>query len=62
MHLPSSHNVTVAAENLSQAADNDVSVRKHINVQEVPDGLIDNHIKVIFVGQVADALKIRRTQ
>lgn len=54
-HVPSSHYVTVAAKHLCQAADDDVGVRQHVDVQEVADRLVDDNEEVVLICEGADA-------
>jgi hypothetical protein len=58
--LPSSHDITVTTEDFRQTADNNVCIRKDIDVDEIANTLIDYHAKVVLVCELAYALEIWR--
>jgi hypothetical protein len=47
--IPSAHDVTVTTKHLRQTADNNVRIRKYIDVDEVTNTLIDYDAKVVLV-------------
>jgi hypothetical protein len=54
----SAHHVARSAEHLGQAAHRDIGVLKNVDVQEVPDGVIDDDRKVVTVGQSSDHCEV----
>lgn len=61
-HSPSSHDIAITTEHLGKTADNDISVREDIDIEEVPNGFVDDHVEVIFVSKTPDALEIGGSQ
>jgi hypothetical protein len=61
-HIPSAHNITITTKDFGQAADYNIPIRQDIHVEEISNGFIDHHAKVIRVCQVADTLEVWRSQ
>jgi hypothetical protein len=59
---PSPHDIAVTTEDLGQTADNHVGVREHIDIDEVSDGLIHDHRKVVLVCQGSDSFQVGRSE
>ena len=58
VNLPSSHDIAVSTEHLGQTADHHVSIWQDIDVDEVSDSLIDDHLEVVLVSQLPNALQV----
>lgn len=49
-NTPTTHDIAFTSKNLSQAADNDICVRKHTNIHKIAYGFIHHDSKAKAVG------------
>jgi hypothetical protein len=50
LHLPSTHDIRLSAENLGQTANDNVAVGQNLDIRVVAHSLVHNNSKVVFIG------------
>ena len=58
-HKAAAHDVRVAAEDLAEAAHDDVCVRQDLDIDEVAEGLVDDDEEVVLVCELAQPWQVR---
>jgi len=56
--IPATHSIGTTAEDLGQTANSDIGIWKSLDIYEVPDRVIDDQQKVVFVRQGAETRNI----
>jgi hypothetical protein len=56
--LPSTHDITVATEHLSETAYNNICELEHVDVEEIANAFVDNNSEFVFISKNTYASQI----
>jgi hypothetical protein len=58
MGIPPAHDITISTEYFSKTAHDDIGTVEDMDIDKIPDRLVDDDCKFIFIGELTNSFQI----